>query len=136
MNTAFWFLTVENILSLQRKLIDDFGGEHGVRNMDVIESAVESVHQTFDSVDLYPTVFDKAATYAFQIAQGQGFLDGNKRTGAQAALVFLDINGYELLESAGDKLEVALNQVAVREMTRTGLSELFRDLYVEACAAR
>ena len=48
---------------------------------------------TFDGVYLHEDLFASAAAYAFHIAEGQPFLDGNKRTGLNAALVFLELNG-------------------------------------------
>jgi death-on-curing protein len=96
----------------------------------VIESAVESPKQTFDSADLYPTVFDKASIYAFQLAEGQSFVDGNKRIGILAALTFLDINGYEVSENFEDRLYDALIAVANHQMDREGLADLFRELVV------
>lgn len=68
-----------------------------------------------------------AAAYAFHIAQNQPFLDGNKRTGLVAALVFLDLNGITVLDPE-EKLYDAMISIAERRMDKDGLAELLREL--------
>src|SRR6266508_4388412 len=74
------------------------GGE-GLRSYESLASAVYQARQTFGEEDLYPTVAEKAAAYAFFIAENQAFADGNKRTAAIAMLAFLDLNGYEFYQT-------------------------------------
>jgi death-on-curing protein len=62
--------------------------------MGALESAVATPAQTYDDQFLHDDIFRMAAAYAFHIAENQPFIDGNKRTGLNAALVFLDINGF------------------------------------------
>ncbi len=68
-----------------------------------------------------------AAVYCVHITQAQAFLDGNKRTGAAAAIVFLDANGYPI---TGDSMRIheALIAVAKGEMDRSGMAVLLREL--------
>ena len=68
-----------------------------------------------------------AAAYAFHIAQNQPFLDGNKRTGLAAALVFLDLNGITVLDPQ-EKLYDAMIAIAERRMDKGGVAELLREL--------
>jgi death-on-curing protein len=68
-----------------------------------------------------------AAAYAFHIAQNQPFLDGNKRTGLVAALVFLDLNGVTILDPQ-ERLYDAMIAIAERRMDKDGLAELLREL--------
>jgi death-on-curing protein len=70
-------------------------------------------------------LFDIAATYAFHIAQAQAFLDGNKRTGAAAALSFLQINDITVWPE-GEELYQAMIAIAERRLDKTGLAEIFR----------
>ncbi len=70
-----------------------------------------------------------AAAYAFHIAQNQPFLDGNKRTGLVAALVFLDLNGITVLDPQ-ERLYIAMIAIAERRMDKQGLAELLRELSV------
>ena len=71
-----------------------------------------------------------AAAYAFHIAQNQPFLDGNKRTGLVAALVFLDLNGVTILDPQ-EKLYDAMIAIAERRMDKDGLAALLRELIVQ-----
>ena len=71
-----------------------FGGSAGVRDAKALESAVATPASTFDGTFLHEDIFHMAAAYCFHIAENQPFVDGNKRTGLNAALVFLDINGW------------------------------------------
>ena len=86
------FLRVEDVEKLHAMSLQRFGGSEGLRDRNAFESAVHHPQNIFycDQGDL----FDMAAAYCVHIAQVQAFLDGNKRTGAAAVIVFLDANGY------------------------------------------
>ena len=72
-----------------------------------------------------------AAAYAFHIAENQPFLDGNKRTALNAALVFLDINGWLVFDPDG-RLFDAMIAISDRSLDKSGFAELFRELAVPA----
>lgn len=95
------FLTVEDIFLLHQKQLEAYGGLDGVRNQGLLESAVATPQVSFGGEYLHTDLFEMAAAYAYHIAQNQPFLDGHKRTGLMAALVFLDLNGYIVLDPAG-----------------------------------
>ncbi len=88
---------------IHRRLIEVFGGEPGLRDRGLLESAVAMPQATFGGVDLHVGLPEKAAAYFFHLCANHPFVDGNKRVALAAAEVFLLINGSEL--SAGD-LEV------------------------------
>jgi death on curing protein len=119
------FLTIEQVKTLHRLALDQYGGQDGVRDAATLESAV--MHPC--NVWLYGQgdLFDIAAAYAFHLAQAQAFLDGNKRTGIGAALVFLEGNGVPVPE-ATDELYAAMIAVAERRMDKPGLAALLRRL--------
>ena len=85
-------LTKEQILMLHEKLIVRYGGTQGVRDYALLDSAVFSPNQTFDGNDIYPTVKEKAVRLCYGLVQNHPFHDGNKRIGALALLVTLDLN--------------------------------------------
>jgi death on curing protein len=85
------FLTVEDVVELHDEQLQRFGGTAGVRDRGALESAVAVPTATFDGNPLHENLFQMAAAYAFHLAENQPFLDGNKRTALNAALVFLDI---------------------------------------------
>ena len=89
-------LTKEQILMLHEKLIVRYGGTQGVRDYALLDSAVFSPNQTFDGNDIYPTVKEKAVRLCYGLVQNHPFHDGNKRIGALALLVTLDLNGITL----------------------------------------
>lgn len=102
------FLRVSDVLLLHADQIDLYGGGHGVRDMGLLESAVAQPQASFDGKHLHADPFEMAAAYLFHIAQNDPFLDGNKRTGAVAALVFLDINGIEIDAPRGSVYELTM----------------------------
>lgn len=121
------YISLDVVLEIHRRQLADFGGADGIRNRAGLEAAVEVPKATFDGQDLYPTVFLKAAAYAFHIAESQAFVDGNKRTALDVALTFLAINGYEI-ESEQMELYRAMIDIAERKLTKEGLAELFEKL--------
>jgi death on curing protein len=90
------FLGLEDVLSLHADQVALYGGEYGVRDLGLLESAIAQPRATFGGESLHKDQFEMAAAYLFHIVQNHPFLDGNKRTGAVAALVFLDLNGIEI----------------------------------------
>jgi death-on-curing protein len=81
-------ITLEQIIHLQKRLIDRFGGTHGVRDIVLIESAISRPFHTFDGVELYPDNINKISAITFGLIKNHGFIDGNKRIGV-AVLLFL-----------------------------------------------
>src|SRR6185437_12902547 len=90
------FLTIDEVLELHLKQIELFGGSAGLRDRGLLESAIAQPSQTFACAYLHEDIAAMAAAYLFHIVSNHPFLDGNKRTGTDAAVVFLDLNGYEL----------------------------------------
>ncbi len=79
---------------LHEELIKIFGGLHGIREENLLDSALFAPFQTFDGHDLYPSIIEKAARLGYGIVKNHPFLDGNKRTGTHAMLMFLAINNF------------------------------------------
>ena len=121
------FLAVEDVLALHEEQLQRFGGSSGIRDRGALESAVAVVQATFDGALLHGDVFQMAAAYAFHIAENQPFIDGNKRTGLNTALVFLDINGWLVLDP-NERLYDAMIGLAARTVDKQALADLFRDL--------
>jgi death-on-curing protein len=87
------YLTAEQILFIHYRLVNETGGEHGVRNLGLLESAVARPRQTFDNEELYPDIFEKSAALMESLVNNHPFIDGNKRTGIACAVLFLRQNG-------------------------------------------
>ena len=92
------YLTVDAVIELHRIALEYGGGLDGIRSQQQLASAVAQPQQSAFGEDTHATVPEKAAAYGFFIAEGQPFIDGNKRTALLALETFLDANGYELLE--------------------------------------
>jgi death-on-curing protein len=121
------FLSLEDVLSLHADQLDRYGGSAGVRDAGALEAAVEMPRATFDGEYLHADVFSMAAAYAFHIAESQSFVDGNERTGLNAALVFLLMNGWHVVDPQG-RLYDAMIAIAVRTLDKAGLAQLFQEL--------
>ncbi|HET6427705.1 MAG TPA: type II toxin-antitoxin system death-on-curing family toxin [Phycisphaerae bacterium] len=102
------FLQVSDVLLLHSDQIERYGGRHGVRDVALLESAVAQAQATFGGEHLHGDVFEMAATYLFHIVKNHPFLDGNKRTGAVAALVFLDLNGIQISAPKGSVYDLTI----------------------------
>jgi death-on-curing protein len=95
------FLTLDEILAIHADQIRRYGGRPGLRDLALLQSALGTPETTFEGEYLHTDVFEMAAAYLFHIARNHPFVDGNKRTGLMAALVFLGLNDLELaVESA------------------------------------
>jgi death-on-curing protein len=105
------FLSVEQVLELHRQVIEHYGGLGGVRDLGLLEAAVSMPAASFHGELLHPTLAQVAGAYLFHLDQAQAFHDGNKRIAALAAIVFLDVNGYEL-RAGTDELERLVMDVA------------------------
>lgn len=88
--------TKDNVLSLQLLLIKTTGGRAGIRDYCLLDSAVESVYQTFDGKELYPTKEEKAARLGYNLVTNHAFVDGNKRVGILTMLTYLELNGIKI----------------------------------------
>ncbi len=89
-------LSKEHVLLLHKRLIETTGGSMGIRDEDLLDSALSNPFQSFDGKDLYPTVQEKAAQLCYGLVKNHAMVDGNKRLGTHVMLVFLVLNGYEL----------------------------------------
>jgi death-on-curing protein len=117
------FLTVEEVVFLHEEQLGRHGGAVGVRDLGLLESAVATPQATFDGQFVHGDLFAMAAAYAFHIAQNQPFVDGNKRAGLAAALVFLDLNGVEIRDPEG-RLYRAMLDLAERRLDKAGLATI------------
>ena len=88
-------LSKRQILALHDHLIAETGGQSGLRDEGLLESALAAPFAAFGSEELYPTLIRKAARLGYGLVQNHAFVDGNKRIAAHAMLTFLALNGVE-----------------------------------------
>jgi death-on-curing protein len=107
-------LTTAQILLLHQDLIDETGGMDGLRDVGLLDSALNAPFQTFDLQPLYPSVQQKAARLCHSIINDHPFIDGNKRIGIHAMLVFLLMNGVDLIYTQQELVELGLGLASGR----------------------
>lgn len=122
-----FYISLDVVFEIHQRQLREFGGADGIRNRSGLEAAVESPKATFDGKDLYPTIFLKAAAYAYHLAESQAFVDGNKRAALDVALTFLAINGFEI-EDEQMVLYDAMIAIAEKTMTKEQLASLLERL--------
>ncbi len=108
-------LTKEQILLLHTQLIETTGGSDGIRDVGLLESALESPFQSFDGEELYPSIQAKAARLCYGLVKNHAMVDGNKRLGCHVMLVFLVLNGYEMEYTQKELSDLILDVVADRK---------------------
>lgn len=84
------------------------GGSDGVRDIVLLDSAIESAYATFDGNDLYPSKEEKAAKIGYSLISNHAFVDGNKRIGMYVMLTFLEVNGINLNLSDQDIIDMGM----------------------------
>ena len=102
-------LTTKQVISLHSSLIEATGGTDGVRDIGLLESALEAPFQTFGGKDLYPALIQKAARLGHSLISNHPFVDGNKRIGIHTMLVFLAANGVEIECTQKELIDVGLS---------------------------
>ena len=110
-------ILLEDILEFHSELEEsDIPVEEGVRDMALLESAVNAPFQTFAGQDLFPSIYEKAARLLYGIANNHAFVDGNKRTAVHAMEVFLIMNRVSL-DYTIDEMEVMVISIADNTLT-------------------
>ena len=120
------FLTFADIVEIHEYQIENFGGASGLRDIELLKSAIGMPESTSGGAFLHPTIYEMAAAYLYHLVENHPFVDGNKRVGAMAALVFLDINNIDF--DAPDELftEMVL-KVASGKMLKAEISLFLRE---------
>lgn len=101
-------LTEEMVIKLHNMLIKETGGTSGIRDECLLLSVLNAPFQTFDSIELYPKIEEKASHLAYGIVKNHPFIDGNKRIGLFSMLVFLEINGVKLEHTQQELIQIGL----------------------------
>lgn len=99
----------EKVLLLHQLMAEATGGDVGIRDEALLESAIENIYATFDGVELYPSKEEKAARLGFSLIFNHAFVDGNKRIGIYVMLSFLELNGIRIWASNEDVVNLGLS---------------------------
>ncbi|MBM3886807.1 type II toxin-antitoxin system death-on-curing family toxin [Candidatus Dependentiae bacterium] len=102
------FLSCEVAIAINEHQVRLFGGLKGIRDMNLLESALARPQTMIGGVFMYPDLHTMAAVYAHGIIKNHPFFDGNKRTGMATALTFLNVNGHESILSSKDVVDIGV----------------------------
>lgn len=119
------FLGLDEVVEIHRDQIARYGGDPGIRDIDLLQSAVATPAAGYGSNYLHADIYEMAAAYLFHIVRNHPFVDGNKRTGAVAALVFLIMNRVEF-HASNESLETMVYSVAEGKFDKAKVASFFR----------
>ena len=121
------------VLLILQDQIRKYGGAYGVRDLDLLSSALAMPIASFEGKYLHTDLYEQGAAYAFHICQNHPFIDGNKRTALATALVFLALNGIEL-EDPKEELYELMMDVSGKGKAKDDIAATFKRLHVgKAC---
>lgn len=120
------YLHKQQILKLHNRIINEFGGIHGIRDERLLVSALANPLQTFAGLDLYPTCVDKAVQLCYGLIKNHPFLDGNKRIALHSMLILISINGLKI-KIAHDELIDIIFKVADGSFNSSDLLQLLKE---------
>lgn len=101
-------LNMDDIVQIHDQMIDDFGGEYGIRDEGLLTSLSVAPYSEFFGEEQYPGILQKAAKYLFDFTNYQVFIDGNKRTGLAVLNAYLAANGLTLTMSVSDAYQLVM----------------------------
>ena len=119
------FLSVEDVIEIHADQIQRYGGSLGIRDADLLQSALGMPEAGSGDQYLHVDLFEMAVAYLYHIVQNHPFIDGNKRAGTMAAFVFLKLNGLTL---DADELafETLVLQAAQGQVGKDAIADFFR----------
>ena len=100
--------TKENILTIYQLIASKTGGSVGIKDEGLLASAIEAPYQTFDGIDLFPTMLEKAVRLGYGLVSNHPFIDGNKRIGILVMMVFLELNGFQIEFTDDEVIDMAM----------------------------
>lgn len=119
------FLSLDDILESHQNQIETYGGGQGIRDIGLLESAIAQPEACFGGQFLHADVFEMAAAYLYHLVMNHPFVDGNKRVGLEAALIFLEVNDQRLNASDEELVDLVL-KTTMGQVGKPEIAEFFR----------
>lgn len=119
------YLTIHQVISFHDHLLEAFGGLPGIRDKNLLLSALQAPKASFDGREMYPSIFEKATVYLYHIAKNHPFNDGNKRTAFVSVLAFLEAN-HAIMKFTTTDLEQLVVSVANGKVSKETSIQFFR----------
>lgn len=123
------FLTLAEAVEIHGNQVELYGGDAGIRDYNLLSSALYIAQSTFDGTLLHEYLFQMAAAYIYHLCQNHPFLDGNKRTALACGLVFLDLNGIEINDTSGVLYKMMM-RVASGRCRKPEIAGILQDLSI------
>ena len=114
------FFEYEQVVKIHRSLIEKTGGMDGIRDAQLLDSALKTPFQTFGGNNLYPDILDKASQLCYSLIENHPFVDGNKRIGVHLMLLFLKLNNIEVNYSQRELIDFGLD-IASGKMSKNDI---------------
>ena len=114
------FFEYEQVVKIHRSLIEKTGGMDGIRDAQLLDSALKTPFQTFGGNNLYPDILDKASQLCYSLIENHPFIDGNKRIGVHLMLLFLKLNNIEVNYSQRELIDFGLD-IASGKMSKNDI---------------
>jgi death on curing protein len=118
-------LTLDDTLESHQNQIDTYGGSHGIRDIGLLESAIAQPEASFGGQYLHADIFQMASADLYHLVMNHPFVDGNKRVGLEAALIFLEINDESLMANDDELVDLVLKTTA-GPIGKREIAEFFR----------
>lgn len=112
MDGEILFLTIDDVLESYAFQIESYGGDSGIRDPGLLESAVAQPQSSFGGKYLHAFPFEMAAAYLYHLVMNHPFVDGNKRVGLETALIFLEINDSPIEATDEELVDLVLGTTA------------------------
>lgn len=122
---ALLFLTLPEVLAIHRRQIERRGGDPGIRDLGLLESAIAMPQAGFGGEYLHGDIFEMAAAYLFHIVMNHPFLDSNKRAGVATSFIFLEMNGFDVNVKEDEMFELVLSMIR-GETDKAAFAAFFR----------
>ena len=120
------FIPKDIILYFHNQLIQTYGGSFGIRDEDLLDSALKQAKATYEGKFLHNNIYKIAAAYGFHLCNNHPFVDGNKRIALVAMDIFLQRNGFEIIASEKETYTLIM-ALSTGELTKKELSEWLED---------
>jgi death-on-curing protein len=119
------FLGLDEVIEIHNDQIERYGGHSGIRDINLLKSAIAMPSAGFGEDYLHTDIYEMAAAYIYHIIRNHPFIDGNKRTGAAASIVFLLMNGIDI-NAEEDSFENIILSAAEGKIDKAALAQYFR----------
>lgn len=120
------YLSLEEILLLQKMELNRFGGSHGIRDKRLLISAIGQAELVLFDEPVYKHAYEIAAVYVYHIIKNHPFIDGNKRVGILVAITFLRINGLNVQTNNKELYNLAID-IASSKIDKQTVMKFFKD---------